>query len=139
MDSISSSHEPAGGLHFLALTGGVDSAGWAPFLRERFVVAAAADAADADAPVDALPRFLPRAAFSVSSKMLSRPPMALKYSSSTPEADSLSVPRRVSRPGPRVPFYGGESHIRLSSGSHVMSDFFSQPSHLTRNLSDPCS
>lgn len=73
IDSMSSSHEPAGGLHFLELAGGLVSLGCVPFLRERFVAATGVGAA----PPDALPRFLPRAAFSLSTKMLSRPPIEL--------------------------------------------------------------
>lgn len=132
MDSMSSSQDPAGGLHFLDVAGGLVSAGWRPFFRDRFAIAAAG------APLDALPRFFPRAAFSDSSKILSRPPMPLKYSRSTSDADSLRVGRREAIRWNTFAS-GRVTHMRLSSGSHVISDFFSQPSHLTRNFRDPWS
>lgn len=84
IDSMSSSHEPAGGLHALDDdAGGVEAPGCAPLLlRERFTGVGFAD--------DGLrPRFLPAAAVAVCLKMASRPPILLKYSSRTSLADSL--------------------------------------------------
>lgn len=122
MFSMWSSHDPAGGLHFLAVAGGVVSAGWVAFLRDRFVGAAAA------VPLDAgRPRFLPRAAVSVCLYMLSRPPIWAKYSSRTSLADSLQFSCVSS--GERLPSLNSfpedvkaiATYKRLSSGSHVIS------------------
>ena len=85
MDSTASSQLPLGTFHSatLALAGGVLSAGWTPFLRDRFAGAALG--------VEELgrPRFFVFRALSTSSKTLSRPPMLSRYSSRTSEALSL--------------------------------------------------
>lgn len=68
MVSISSSHDPAGGLHLSDVAGGADSLGCVPFLLERFVLAACA-------VLVVRLRFLPLAASCVCSNIFSRPPI----------------------------------------------------------------
>lgn len=74
IDSISSSHEPAGGLHGLDVAGGVELAGCAS-LRDRFVV----ETVVLGVPFVVRRRFFVLDAVSVSSKSFSRPPSLLKY------------------------------------------------------------
>ncbi|PMB65023.1 hypothetical protein BM221_009210 [Beauveria bassiana] len=74
---MSSSHEPAGGLHGFDDAGGDVAPGWpAPLLlRDRFT-----GVGSAEPLTPALrPRFLPDAAVAVCWKMLSRPPILLNF------------------------------------------------------------
>jgi hypothetical protein len=77
IDSISSSQDPAGGLHGLDVAGGVELAGCVLPRRDRFVVVVGV--AVLGVPLVARRRFLVLAAVSVCWKSFSRPPNCSKY------------------------------------------------------------